>query len=387
MGSGGGGGGSAPAPDPQIGQAALKNAQTGEEWLNFAKDAYATSTERQKPIDALATQVSQQQLQSATQQNEWAQQAHDRYVDTFQPLQDQYVQEATNYDTPEKEAAAAATAKADVTSAAASQRGQSNRQMAAMGVNPASGRWAGINRATDLGTAVASAGAQNNARTQVKNTGLNLLGNAVNVGNGLPAQASQAVGLGLNAGTGSANVLNAANGQYLASTGIMNNGFQGQMQGYTNQANILQNQYNSQLQAWQTQQQTDAANNASILGGIGKIAGIGASLIFGSSKTFKTDKEPSKGNLKAVNAMPVENWRYKAGIADGGAAPHTGPYAEDFHKATGKGDGKTIPVQDMLGVTMGAVQELAGQVDRIEKAVGLGMKRAPTRGASMEKAA
>ena len=32
------GGGSAPSPDPAIGQAALKEAQLGEEWLNFSKE-------------------------------------------------------------------------------------------------------------------------------------------------------------------------------------------------------------------------------------------------------------------------------------------------------------------------------------------------------------
>lgn len=365
-------GGSMPAPDPQIGQAALMNAKLGQEWLTFAKDTYADSKERQKPIDELALKVSQQQLDTATQQSQWAKEAHDRYQNQFVPLQDKFIQEAENYDTPEKQAAAAATAKADVVSAANGERAASQRQMAAMGVNPASGRWAGINRATDLGTAVASAGAQNNARTQVKNTGLNLRASAINMGNGLPAQAATNTGLGLNAGTGAANVTNAANGQFLAATGIMDRGYAGAMQGYTNQANILQNQYNSQLQAWGMQQQASAANNAGIMGGIGQIVGLGASIF--SSKKLKTKKRKAKGNLKAVKQMPVERWRYKDGVADGGAAEHTGPYAEDFRKATGHGDGTTIPMQDMLGVTMGAVKELAGHVDRLERAVGIGRR-------------
>ena len=382
---GSGGGSSAPAPDPQIGKAALMNAELGQEWLSFAKDTYAQAQERQKPIDELASKISEQQLLTSTQQNEWAKEAHDRYVDTFQPLQDKFIQEAESYDTPEKQAAAAAAAKADVTNAAASQRAQGNRQMAALGINPNSGRWAGINRATDLGTAVAAAGAQNNARTQVKNTGLNLRASAINMGNGLPAQASQSVGFGLNAGTGAANVTNAANGQFLASTGIMDRGYQGAMQGYTNQANILQNQYNSQLQAWGAQQQSNAQNTAGILGGIGQIAGLGLSIF--SSKKLKKGKKKAKGNLKAVKAMPVDRWRYKEGVADGGAAEHVGPYAEDFQNATGTGDGTTIPMQDMVGVTMGAVKELAHKVEKIERAVGLGLNRQAQKRAPMKKKA
>src|SRR6185312_3756603 len=162
---------SPPAPDPQIGQAALMNAKLGDQWLGFAKDAYAVSQERQKPIDALATKVTNQQYDAAVQQQQWAQQAHDRYVDKFQPLQDDFVAKATNWDTPERQAQAAAAAKADVVSNATAQRGAANRQMAAMGVNPASGRWAGINRAADLGTAVTSAGAETNARNLVQQQG------------------------------------------------------------------------------------------------------------------------------------------------------------------------------------------------------------------------
>lgn len=350
------------------------NAELGKEWLQFSKDTYAESQVRQKPIDELATKVSTAQLTSAEQQNTWAKEAHDRYVDKFQPLQDELIDEAKNYDTPEKQAAAAAAAKADITTASAGQRASTNRSMIAMGVNPNSGRFAGINRATDLGTAVAGAGAQNNARTLVKNTGLNLRANAVNIGNGLPAQSAQNVGLGLNAGTGAANVTNAANAQFMGATGIMERGYQGGMQGYTNQANILQNQYNSQLQAWGMEQQQNSANMGGIMGGIGQIAGLGAKMFMASSKSYKTGKRPSKDNLKAVKSMPVERWRYKDGIADSGASEHTGPYAEDFQKATGHGDGKTIPVQDMLGVTMGAVKELSSKVDRLNRAVGLGIK-------------
>jgi hypothetical protein len=374
---------SPPAPDPQIGAAALMNAKLGEQWLSFAKDTYAQSQERQKPIDALATKVTNQQYDAAVQQQAWAQQAHDRYVNTFEPLQDKFVQEAQDWDSPEREAQAAAAAKADVISNATAQRAAANRQMSAMGVSPASGRFAGINRAADLGTAVTAAGAETNARNLIKQQGIALEGNAINVGNGLPAQASQAVGLGLNAGTGAANVTNAANGQFLAAVPMMSQGYQGAMAGYANQANILNDQYKTQMSGWQTQQQIQAQQTASIMQGIGGIFGMAMGL---SSKKFKKNKKPAKGNLKAVKQMPVERWRYKEGIADGGAAEHTGPYAEDFQKATGHGNGQVIPLQDAIGITMGAVQELAGQVDRIEHAVGLG-KRNAAKQKPMKKAA
>lgn len=371
------GGSSPPAPDPQIGQAALMNAKLGEQWLSFAKDTYAVSNERQKPIDALAQKVTQNQYDAAVEQQAWARQAHDRYVNKFQPLQDQFVEEAQNFDSPERQTAAAASAKADVISNATQQRGATNRMLTATGVSPNSGRFAGINRAADLGTAVTAAGAETNARKTIEQQGIALRGDAINIGNGLPAQASQAVRLGLNAGTGAASVTNAANGQFLAAVPMVSQGYQGAMAGYSNQANILNDQYKTQMSGWQAEQQMKAQQTASIMQGIGGIMGM-----FMSSKKFKKGKKKAKGNLKAVKQMPVERWRYKDGIADGGAAEHTGPYAEDFQKATGLGNGKMIPAQDMLGVTMGAVQELAGQVERLERVVGLGAKntaRAPKR--------
>ncbi|HRO00330.1 MAG TPA: tail fiber domain-containing protein [Nitrobacter sp.] len=375
-----------PAPDPQIGKAALMNAELGKEWLSFAKDTYAVSQERQKPIDDLAKKVTQNQLDTSIEQQAWARQAHDRYVNEFQPLQDKFVEDAENWDSPERQAAAAAAAKADVIANATQQRAATNRQLTAMGVNPASGRFAGINRAADIATGVTAAGAATGARRNVEKEGVSLRGTAINIGNGLPAQASQAVGLGLNAGTGAANVTNAANGQFLAAVPMMAQGYQGAMAGYSNQANILNDQYKTQVSVWQTQEQIKAQQTASLMQGIGGIFGMFAGM---SSKKFKKDKKKSKGNLDAVKKMPVERWRYKEGIADGGAAEHTGPYAEDFKKATGHGDGKVIPFIDAIGITMGAVQELSSQVDRLEHAVGIGAKNtahAPKR-KSMKKAA
>lgn len=77
--------------------------------------------------------------------------------------------------------------------------------------------------------------------------------------------------------------------------------------------------------------------------------------------------------------MPVEEWRYKpdAPMGDGGAAKHVGPMAQDFQKATGKGDGTTINVVDAIGTTLGAVQELDAKVDKLArgKARGLAVKK------------
>ncbi|MGI9141847.1 MAG: hypothetical protein ACR2IJ_01535 [Fluviibacter sp.] len=273
-----GGGGSAPSPDPQIGAAALKNAQLGEEWLSFAKDQFAAGNIRQEDMDALTNKVIEQQLSTQEQQAGWATEDRARYKDTFQPLEDQFIQEANNYGSPERQAQAAAEAKADVMSASETQKAITQRQMASMGINPNSGKFQAISRAGDVNTALASAGAQNNARTMVRDKGLALKADAVNMGKGLPSQSAAAAGLGLNAGNMAVGNQTSANQNFYANNGVMQAGFGGAMQGYSNQGNILNNLYGNQVNAWSAQQQ---ANNASAAGTgqlFGSVLGAGASL-------------------------------------------------------------------------------------------------------------
>jgi len=361
------GGSSAPAPDPNIGKAALKQAETGEQWLSFAKDAFKVSTERQADLDALTKQVTEQQLGIAGDQAAWARSDRERYETKFKPVEDQFVEEATNYATPEKQAEAAAEAKADVQTAAAAARDQSNRTAAAMGINPASGRYAGLDRASEMGTALATAGAANTARQQVRDKGLALKADVANLGRGLPAQSAQAASLGLGAGSSAVGLNQGTNAQFLASTDIMGSGYKGAMAGYGGMGQTLNQQYSTQVAAWDAQQRADAANSAGIGSAIGGLAGL-----FFSDENLKTDKTelPEGTALEAVMEMPVEEWTYKPGVADEGR--HVGPYAQDFQAATGKGDGHMIAGQDAIGITMAAVQDLNTKVDKIASAVGLG---------------
>ena len=273
-----GGGGSAPSPDPQIGQAALANVQLGEDWLDFAKEQFTAGNIRQEDMDALTTAVIDQQLATAEQQQEWATEDRARYKDTFQPLEDEFIKEAKDYASPERQEKLAAEAKADVMSAADQQKFITQRQMAGMGLNPASGRFQGVTRSGDLNTALASAGAQNNARNMVRDKGLALKADAINMGRGLPSQASTAAGMGLSAGNYAVGNQQTANQNFYANQGVMNQGFSGAMQGYSNQGNILNNLYGNQVQAWSAQQQANAASAAGTGQLFGSIIGAGATL-------------------------------------------------------------------------------------------------------------
>lgn len=171
-----------------------------------------------------------------------------------------------------------------------------------------------------------------------------------------------AAGLGLNAAGSALSGQQSTNQMSNSNSSIMGQGYQGAMQGYNNQAGILNQQYGNQLQAWSANQQASAQGAAGLMQGLGT---LGGAAIMMSSKDAKENKRPIKGSaLEAVKGLPVEAWKYKKGVADEGE--HIGPYAEDFKKQTGKGDGKTIPVQDMMGLQLKAIQELGLRIDNLE---------------------
>lgn len=269
------GGGSSPSPDPQIGQAALENVQLGKDWLSFAQDQFNQGNIRQADLDALTKQVTTQQLATQDQQNQWAAEDRARYQNVFQPLQDDYVQQAKDYASPEKQEAAASEAVADTQQAAKQANDANTRSMAAMGINPNSGRFQGVTRAQSTLNSLNAAGAANNAREQTRQTGLALEANAVNMGNGLPASASSAAGLGLTAGNSAVGNTSTANSNWMANNGLMTQGYSGAMGANSSAAGILNTQYGNQVNAWQAQQQANGASASGLMGGIGSIAGAG----------------------------------------------------------------------------------------------------------------
>ena len=314
-------GGSAPKPDKNIGIAAMKSAETGEAALRWMQE-------------------------QAKITNAWADEDRTRYKTVFEPLQDQFIAEAKDYASPERRLAAQDQAAADVAIAAGQAGGQRRRSLTAMGVNPASGRFINAESKASTDAALATAGARNLAGRTVDDTGRQLRASAINMGSGLGVNPGTSIGLSNSAG---------------------NAGFGAAQQGYQQQGSLLNAQYQNQLKAWETQQ----ASGGLFGGALGTIAGsLDWTKVF-SSKDVKEDKRPYTGALGAIREMPVESWSYKEGEGDGGK--HIGPYAEDFAKATGMGDGKTIDMISLVGVTLGAVRELADKVDRIA-ATGTGGK-------------
>lgn len=310
------GGGSAPKPDPQMGRAAMMSARTGRDYLAMMKERSGIT-------------------------DQWATEDRARDIEVFRPMQDRFIREAQTFDTPGRQQAAVRQATADVRGEFARADEEETRRLTALGVNPRSGAYIAGARSRSITRGLALAGAQNAARDGVRDRARALRGEAINMGSGLAVNPGTAFGMG---------------------TSAQSAGFSGAMRGYGQQADILHTDYQDRLQA----QQANNQSTTDLFGAIGMGAGL-----FLSDEEAKEGKRPARGVLKSLRKMRVDNWRYKpdAPGGDGGEAEHTGTYAQDFQKATGRGDGKTIPVVDAVGVTMGAVKELDAKVTKLARSI------------------
>jgi hypothetical protein len=253
------------------------------------------------------------QLPAMEDQAAWAKKDRGRYEQLFQPLEDQFIKEAQEYDTAERRGTAAATAVSDVSQSFDAQRRNALQRLEGYGVDPSQTRNAALDVGVRTAQAAASAQAATGARNRVEDVGRAMRGDAVNMGKGLPSQA--AAGYGGSAASGYGGV-SAANQTTAGGAGAANSalGFSGQaLQGYNQGANIRNSAFQNSMQNWQAgQDQTMGWINA-------------ASGIAGAAMMADGGPAPSEDQY-----MPM----------DGGALPYnreTGHVAE-----MGRGDGSGI---------------------------------------------
>lgn len=350
----GGGKGSKPPNYEPIAQAYREMASV---YQNIANTQFAMSERRYQESKPTADRIAALQIEGQELANRQAQDYYDYSLRTFRPAEEEFARRAMEFNTEENRRQLAARASTDVEQQMALQRGSAMRALSRMGVNPNSGRMMELLGETGLRAAAMRANAANQATLQSKAMGMNMLAGVSQLGRNMPATSLQAIGTGVGAGTAAGGAMGIADriGQSYSSLGM--NALGGQMGAIGGQMNAMNTQYQNQL-AYDQQQ-------GSSMAGIGQLIGMGASMIPFSSEKVKDGKKPIKEGkaLRALENMPVEEWEYKPGIEDGGSGRrHVSPYAEDFQRETGLGDGVRIDVRDQLGVTMRAVQDLAEEV-------------------------
>lgn len=265
-----GGKGSAPDSNPGMiasadaaKEIAAEQAKVARESLAFYREQY----EEFKPVlNEILQGEAEMQKSNKARADEYA--AYER--ETYRPLEKELVRKAQEYDTEAKREQLATAGAADVSQAFGVARGQMQRQQAAGGIAPNSGRFAALNQQMMTQEALARAGAMNNARTLAEDKGTALMYDAAGLGRNLATNASTAYGVSQNAAAG-AKATTQAGGQ------IMGQGYQtagnlygGASNSYGTAGNIYGQEFSGRMQGYQAQQQA----NSALWSGIGGAAGM-----------------------------------------------------------------------------------------------------------------
>lgn len=251
--------------------------QLGREQNEWFKGEYdRTAPTRDAAVD-MAQQTGRDQYQGMQYSMAQAREAEQRRKGIFEPLEDKVVQDAFAFDDAARGEQLAGEASADVNQAFAGARGQGQRSLTRMGVNPNSGAFAAMTNQNNLNQALALAQGQTGARRMGRDEGLMRRMNALQLGQGLrSAQMGQQQ---LATGQGNAAVANtgAAIGMDQSGVGLRQAGFGGMMQAYGmgNQSNQLASQSQNSANNWG---EKEAGAYGQMLGGMAGMGEKGASM-------------------------------------------------------------------------------------------------------------
>jgi hypothetical protein len=279
--------------------------------LAFNKQVYANNQPRVAAQDALTAQVVTDQLAISKQNQTQAADQWAKYQTLFAPVEAQTVADATNIDSAAGLAQASGSASAGVQTQFDNSAAQRARAQAANGVNPNSGHALEADSQAQLGLASAKAGASNSATLAARDRGISLRAGVANFGRNMPNTAANAYGVAMQGGNSA--VGNQGSGLAAANSTIagMNAGYGTSIQGNTSAMNGLNQQYSTQVNAWNAQQQADAASSA----GLGSALGL-----LGSAAIGKFGSDPKiKENIKKVgefNGFNVYAFTYKPEYQD-----------------------------------------------------------------------
>lgn len=237
-------------------QAAGEQTQLSREQFDWNKENYRDNIlPAQQRAEALNTEIANDALDSSRQQRQFANEQNQYYKSTFQPLEQQMVRDAQNYDSAENIERRSGIAAANINQQFSNARGQSARLAGRYGLTSTafSGPAGALERAQALGSAGAQTGAAFDTmdkaialRAGAANFGRNMPNTAVSfgqLGNQSSGVASGAAGAGMNATIGGSNYMNGAYNTRFSNIGSTNGLF-------TSAMNNSANYWNNQAAGW-----------------------------------------------------------------------------------------------------------------------------------------
>lgn len=169
-----------------------------QDQLDWAKQVYGDQK-------AQSQEIADSQVQAQQFAQKAAQDAQNRYQTVYQPLEDQSVAEARDYNSPGNRDLLMGGAAASAAQATEQARQAAQSNLESFGIDPSSTRYAAMDAGIRIQGAAAQAGAATSAGLQADATGRALRANAINVGRGLPSDVNAGINTSVGAGSAAAN--------------------------------------------------------------------------------------------------------------------------------------------------------------------------------------
>lgn len=317
-------------------EAARIQAGLGREQLAFAREQY----DRTAPM---LERIANQQMSAQDEQMAQARDYYNYQQDTYRPLERGLVADAQRFNTEAYRNDLASKAAADAGVAFGQNQAMNRRAMAAMGANPNSGRFAGMQQASGLAQAANRANVMTGARTQADQMGYARKLDAAGLGRGLAGASAAAYGGATNAGSQAGINAQSAGSNYMLGMG---QGAGTIAQGQQMQIGGLGNILNTQADMYMN----SANANAQMMGAV---LGAGAAVYQGSDERIKENIE--EVGVDQRTALTLYEFNYKEGFGDPNIR-YRGVMAQEvelsYPDAVGEYNGYKTVHYAMLGIEM-----------------------------------
>lgn len=326
-GKGGGGGGSAPAPDPNIGIAQRELAEISKEYLNQWKtEVWPQLKLESERLTARADEQFALDRELQNIQIAAAKEGMERYQKYGFPLQEQLFAEAEKAGSAEDIERQSALALGDIRAATAREERDMELMQRGYGIDPTSGRYQGMRRATGIDTAAMEAAAANRARTAAESLGWAKKMDAAALAQGQFSNQATSTGLALSAGGAAMNAAAVPISTVQAQGSSMQQGYGLPMQGWQSVGQMGVSKYNADINLYNAQESAAAQRAAAKGSTLGALAGAGA--------YYARSDIRAKENIVPVGTLPngltIYEFEYKPAFkAESGYGRYRGVLAQE----------------------------------------------------------
>lgn len=265
-----------PDTTPAQMQANQLNSDIAQKQLDLQTQTVDYMKTRQLGVDAITKQVADRELAMAEETQGQGKDLYDYQKSVFRPVEQSLVSQAMRESTPDYYEQYAQKAVAAQAAAQENAQGQTERNLASMGVNPNSGAFAAAQRGLTLANAAALGGVANDSRDKAEALGWAKRADVAGIGKGLVGAGNASYGLATaaNSTAGSASNAASATAGSTIGTGAQYGGLAVSAAGNASQG------YND---IYKTQANYAAGQGGGLSGAVGSIAGQYAGSAAGSA--------------------------------------------------------------------------------------------------------